>query len=92
MVCSSQSKTVLHTKLNYSLIIKHLSLVLFSKKNVDKRIDGRINLHTDKRTDGQIETDGQTNRHNQSISKNCVTSLPKRHKKKMSERYMSILE
>ena len=87
-----------------SLIIKQLSLVahilidflmwshvLFSKKNVDKRTDGRMNRHTDKRTDGQMETDRQTSRHHQSISKNCVTILPKRHtKKKLSEQYMSI--
>ena len=55
--------------------------VLFSKKNVDKRTDGRMNRHTDIRTDGQLETDGRTNRHHQSISKNCVTIQPKRHTK-----------
>ena len=74
-----------------SLIIKHLSLVLqiwidfecefmcyFQRKMLTSR---RMDEWTDIRTDGKLETDGRTNRHHQSISKNCVTTQPKRHTK-----------
>ena len=74
-----------------SSIIKHLSLVLqiwidfecefmhyFQRKMLTS---GSMDELTDIRTNGQMETDKQTNRHHQSISKNCVTILPKRHTK-----------
>ena len=71
-----------------SLIIKHLSLVLqiwidfecefmryFQRKMLTS---GRMDEWTDIRTDGQLETDGRTNRHHQSISNElCYNSAKK---------------